>query len=362
MAFFRLTISYYHRQIMDRKAFHNLLKNYLDRKCTDDEKAIIEKWYELLDDADIQLPADDDLTAIENRLWNKIQHEIEPAVVPARSRSRVMQFFIGQKWAVAAAMLVVVLALYMIVPPNRGTTSLENEKALQGLVEQQNMDAVAKIITLEDGSRVTLKKDAKIAFPRHFAQNKREVYLEGEAFFEVSKNPARPFFVYNNNLVTEVLGTSFNVKIINNKIEVAVRTGRVAVYENGNRIALSPREKLQNGVIITPNQKVTYYTETRHFITSIVDMPLPVAQVSKGDDSVSFVYDDTPLGNVLSGIEKVYNIEVVLENEGLKNCPFTGDITKPSLYNKLEFICQAFGASYEIKGTKILITGGNGCN
>jgi ferric-dicitrate binding protein FerR (iron transport regulator) len=188
------------------------------------------------------------------------------------------------------------------------------------------------------------------------------VHLEGEAFFEVSKDLRRPFFVYNENLVTEVLGTSFNVKAVTSGVEVAVSTGKVAVYENGNKISLSPREKLENGVIITANQKVTYYEQARHFVTSIVDTPLPVPPVADKKDSISFVYDDMPLSTVLASIEKTYNIEIVLENDSLKNCPFTGDLTKPSLYNKLEFICQALGASYEIKGTKILLKGGKSCN
>jgi hypothetical protein len=99
------------------------------------------------------------------------------------------------------------------------------------------------------------------------------VYLEGEALFTVSKNPNRPFFVYNNQIVTQVLGTSFTVQNKNGKIEVAVKTGRVAVYENGEQINLNEVEQKSNGVIITPNQKVTYYQQERHFVTSIVDQP-----------------------------------------------------------------------------------------
>jgi ferric-dicitrate binding protein FerR (iron transport regulator) len=215
---------------------------------------------------------------------------------------------------------------------------------------------------LEDGTRITLKHGGVLDYPRHFGKAKREVHLDGEAFFEVSKDSKRPFFVYNNNLVTEVLGTSFNVKAVRNGVEVAVSTGRVAVYENDNKIPLSPREKLENGVIVTPNQKVTYYEQARHFVTSIVDTPMPVPSIDEKKDPINFVYDDMPLSTVLASIEKAYNIEIVLENESLKNCPFTGDLTKPSLYTKLEFICQALGASYEIKGTKILLKGGKSCN
>jgi len=348
---------------MDRNAFHNLLRRFLDGKCTEEEKAIIDRWYELLDDGLPVTINEAEYDEIENRLWNKIHNEATGSDV-ARNAHKKTGMFTILKWFSAAAVLVAITALvYMYAGESKTAYSLEGEKVQEGLIEQKNTSLVAKLVTLEDGSKVTLQHNAKIAYPKHFLKNKREVYLEGEAFFEVSKNAERPFFVYNNNLVTEVLGTSFNIKIINNKIEVDVKTGRVAVYENGNRINLTATQKKENGVIITPNQKVTYYTESRHFITSIVEAPTPVptGENASGKD-VKFVFDDTPLSDVLASIEKVYGIEIVLENDNLKSCPFTGDITKPALYNKLEFICQAFQASYEIKGTKILIAGGKGCN
>jgi ferric-dicitrate binding protein FerR (iron transport regulator) len=347
---------------MDRKAFHALLKRYLDGKCTAEERGIVDEWYELLDDSEVQVPEDgEEFKAIEKRLWRKIQNEAISVKKPNTQANNVWFLHSAKKWWVAAACMLLAIGGYLFFSPGK-TASIESEKVQQGLTEISNFSSLPKNVLLEDGSKITLQTGGKIAFPKHFLPGKREVYLEGEAFFEVSKNPSRPFFVYNNNLVTEVLGTSFNIKIVNGKIEVDVRTGRVAVYENGSRIKLSAKEKLENGVIITPNQKVTYYTENRHFITSIVDVPLPVPAKEKQDSAIKFVYDDTPLYQVLSSVEKVYGIEIVLENENLKNCPFTGDITKPSLFNKLQFICQVFGASYEIKGTSILIKGGKSCN
>lgn len=348
---------------MDRNAFHNLLRRFLDGKCTEEEKAIIDRWYELLDDGMPVTINEAEYDEIENRLWNRIHEETGGTEVSIKGSKRPGRYIIIKWLSVAAVFIGLTAVVYLYSVQNKVANSLESEKVQEGLVEQKNNDHTAKLVTLEDGSKVTLQYGAKIAYPKQFAKNKREVYLEGEAFFEVTKNANRPFFVYNNNLVTEVLGTSFNIKIINNKIEVDVKTGRVAVYENGNRIDLSARQKKENGVIITPNQKVTYYTESRHFITALVDAPTPVpsAEAQPGKE-VKFAFDDTPLSEVLASIEKVYGIEIVLENDNLKNCPFTGDITKPSLYNKLEFICQAFQASYEIKGTKILIAGGKGCN
>jgi transmembrane sensor len=349
---------------MDRTAFHNLLKRYLEGKCTEEEYHIIDKWYELLD-SEIPVSLDKaEWNEVENRLWNKIQVETGSSTAIKQEHKKNFGFKRMGWLSVAAIISAIIIGAYLYTAQNKSTGSIESEKVHEGLSEEKNLTDKTRQLTLEDGSRVTLQPGSKIAFPKRFPMNKREVYLEGEAFFEVTKNATRPFFVYNNNLVARVLGTSFNIKIINNKIEVVVKTGRVAVYENGKRISLTDEQKKENGVIVTPNQKVTYYTEDRHFVTSLADAPVPITPPENNDkaEEINFVFDDTPLSEVLQAIEKTYGIEIILANDNLKTCPFTGDITKPNLYNKLEFICQAFHAAYEIKGTKILIAGGKGCN
>jgi hypothetical protein len=132
------------------------------------------------------------------------------------------------------------------------------------------------------------------------------------------------------------------------------------VYENKEQVPLDEVHQKSNGVIITPNQKVTYYQQERHFITSIVDQPVPVPKETKKTES-HFVYNETPLLKVLSDLEDVYELEIVLENDKIRNCLFTGDLSGQDLFNKLEGICLVFNATYEIKGTKILLKAAKDC-
>ena len=83
------------------------------------------------------------------------------------------------------------------------------------------------VVQLPDGSKVTLSKDSRLSYGKKFDGNKREVFLSGEAFFEVAKNPARPFLVYSNGLITKVLGTSFKITAFeqDTRVVVAVKTG-----------------------------------------------------------------------------------------------------------------------------------------
>jgi len=349
---------------MHRNAFRQLLKRYLDNSCTDEERRIIEQWYEVLDNEQAPL-SNEEVIEIEKRLWHKIQSVTtyeSSAATPFKNHKNNWW-----KYTVAASFIGVIVLFGSLVFNNKnkssGTPSLVIAKVKQGFSEEINNSGNLKQIQLEDGSFVSIYPGSKLGFPKHFARDKREVYLEGEALFTVSKNPNRPFFVYNNQIVTQVLGTSFTVRNKNGKIEVAVKTGRVAVYENGEQINLNEVEQKSNGVIITPNQKVTYYQQERHFVTSIVDQPAPApTETTQPVIATHFNYNETPLYKVLEDLEDTYKLEIVLENEKIKNCLFTGDLSNQNMFNKLESICIAFSSSYEIKGTRILLKSGKACD
>ncbi len=346
---------------MDRKAFHPLLKRYLDESSPEAERRLVDQWYELLEDDTPVVLSNADLTALESNLWKGIRQQIARPVDTLPTLPNRRSFW--KRLAVAAVVIGLIAGVYWYWNMRQVPVSAISQQVHKnGMLEEGNEGKSSRLVFLEDGSSVRLEPHAKIVFPAHFAKFKREVYLAGEAFFNVTKKPGQPFFVYNNNLVAEVLGTSFNIKMVHNKIEVAVHTGRVAVFENGQQVNLNAQQKFENGVIVTPNQKVTYNPQDRYFVTSLVEIP---SLVCAGEDSLTnpfFVFDDTPLLKVLAALEKAYQIEIVLENDNLGKCPFTGDIRKQNLYNKLEVICSVFQANYEIKGTRILIKGGKGCN
>ncbi|HEX6431760.1 MAG TPA: FecR family protein [Niastella sp.] len=218
-------------------------------------------------------------------------------------------------------------------------------------------------IKMEDGSILTLQPNSTIHFPTHFLSDKREVHLEGEAFFEVNKNPDRPFFVYYKNLVTHVLGTSFNIKTDSRKrqVEVSVVTGKVQVYEN--RDSLMDKVAKTNGVILTPNQKVIYKEEERQFTATVVNDPHPLVPDTQKTTSLSpiFNFDETSILQVFRLLEKTYGIEIVVENDRLYNSLFTGNLTQHGLFTKLDIICGSVSASYQVVGTRILVKG-KGCN
>lgn len=357
--------------MINRKRFILLLDNYVANRVTPEERSELfeaissgehEDW--LIRDIDQQLQATDIEGAnLPPHRSAAILHKIissekqNQQLLPTLSRRTLVT-----RWVAAAAIFgAILLGVYFIAAPGRSTT--QSPAVAKNLVTKTNGTTEPLRIAMEDGSVITLQPGSAIHYPRHFAPARREVFLDGEAFFEVSKNPNRPFYVFNRNIVTHVLGTSFTVRVNKNskQVEVLVRSGRVEVYEN-NETRTAAAQK-NNGVILLPNQKVVYDEQARQFVPSLVDKPLPLLH-QPGEESrtatVETIFEETPLKQVLPWLEKTYGVEIVVENEALYQCLFTGDINQQDLYTRLDVLCQATGASYEIKGTRILVKG-KGC-
>lgn len=238
-------------------------------------------------------------------------------------------------------------------------------------VKKINNTSATLLLSLEDGSTIRLAPKATLSFPKHFVPGKREVYLTGDAFFEITKNPKSPFYVYYNNIITRVLGTSFNIKTnpSTNNFEVSVITGKVQVTENKYLTTEYPSNETMASVIVIPNQKALYNSKRRDFETTLADSihqlvsePETLKYLTSATVVDSFFYHKaTNLRVVFAQLEKVYGVEIIVDNENIYNCVFSGDISKQDMWKKLNIICLTVGSTFEVKGTKILVSG-NGCN
>jgi transmembrane sensor len=347
---------------MSRETFHNLLKRYLEGSCTIEERRIVEQWYDILDDDDLREIQGAELSAIDEKLWNSITEKIGVfSEKKTHEKTSVRPLWI--KLAVAASCIGVLMsaAYYGMIHQTNMPSFLSNAK---DRVVRINDSEFPLMVNLEDGSNVVLQPHTQLIHPKTFSTGKREVYIDGEAFFDVSKNSARPFFVYSSDLITEVVGTSFTVKTRNNvqKSEVAVVTGKVRVSKNQSEEMFYTR--LLSGskkVSLIPNQRLVYHTDNEDLIVTLVEHPIPVLTDNAAEQKEEFIFSETPIVEVLEKLERVYGIEIDNKEENINYCTFTGDITEESLYQKLDFICQAIGATYTINGIKILILGGH-CN
>jgi len=235
---------------------------------------------------------------------------------------------------------------------------LPDSENSSSLIEQINNSDTIQSVALSDGSKVQVFPKSKLSFSQTSFSNKREVFLTGEAFFEIQKNPSIPFFVYTKNMVTKVLGTSFKVKAYSGEknASVLVKTGKVSVYKKESFSAKNAEGKKLDGVIVTPNQEVTYDFASNQLNKTIVDKP---SLLEKNSENI-FVFNSTPLKEVFSILQNAYGIPVMYDESVIESCSLSASMGNESFYEKLDLICKAIGASYETIDGNIFITS-HGC-
>jgi ferric-dicitrate binding protein FerR (iron transport regulator) len=342
---------------MDRIAFRELLLRYANGTASSEEKVLIDHWYELLYNNSLPALKQEELDSIEQEMWTYIEKEgiiPEPSAVISIDRTKRRRRLIY----ISAAAIVVALVItsYTLFNTKPKTFSYEQSKQQNQLSESVNKTSAPQRISLSDGSYVILQPSSKIAYST-FNSVSREVYLEGEAFFQVTKDAKRPFFVYTNELVTKVLGTSFNVQAFpnDNTIKVQVHTGKVTVYqrkkdESEQQLARS------NATIITPNQQVLFNRLQASIIKSISAQPQAVnTSIDKSNGRLLFT--DAPASEVFLSIQKSYGITIVYDEELVSHCSFTGSFTHESFFERINLVCKAIEATYEQADGQVIITG-----
>lgn len=257
----------------------------------------------------------------------------------------------------AAAFIVLGVAGLFVYPwktTDRAETKKENG-VLAEAIKVVNSGNTTRKVTLQDGSIVTLEPGSEVRYAEKFA-NHREIYLSGDAFFEVTKDPAHPFFVYANEITTKVLGTSFRVKAKQGEKEivVAVKTGKVSVFAKFVDDVLN-----KNGqeITLTPNQQIIYKRSEHVAVKKIVEEPEVIAGRAVPKDS----YVNEPVILILKALSESYGIDIQFNEASLSECTLTSDIIKgEGLYDQLEIICNALGGTYKMENASIIIEA-NGC-
>ena len=198
-------------------------------------------------------------------------------------------------------------------------------------------------ITLADGSMVQLNSGTQLKFPVVFDKEKREVYLTGEAFFEVQKDEKRPFYVIADGIKIRVYGTSFNV---NTHDKERVQT----VLVEGS-IGLSA-EKGGPEYQMKPSQLGEYRRTDASVNVKTVDIE-PYVSWKDG----FFVFENQTMEQIMNTLSLWYDVDVFYTNEQLKNLHFTGHVKRyDQIDNILKAIKSAVGVTFTIKDRTICIS------
>jgi ferric-dicitrate binding protein FerR (iron transport regulator) len=243
--------------------------------------------------------------------------------------------------AVAAAFIIIGSAAYWFISRNESTTSSNL------LVEKHNARGTKSTIELTDGSKIWLNADSKISYPEVFTGNTREVYLNGEAFFDVAKNPSKPFIIHLANGTVRVLGTSFNVRAYDNEkvVETSVSTGKVAFIPK-----YQSHKQKQDTLFITPNNKVRYSLEEDQ-----ANLLPTAAAEDKAWTEGRLIFKGLTLQEIAIELERHFGKKVTFVDDEPKNYRLTGSFQNNSLDEIMFYLSKTKDFKYKITNSELLI-------
>ena len=203
-------------------------------------------------------------------------------------------------------------------------------------------------LTLEDGTKVWLNAGSRMAFPNKFTGKKREIFLEGEGYFEVAHNENMPFLIYTGEIAVKVLGTKFNISAYKTDqlVETILLEGKVAVSEQ------SALGFLKNETILSPNQKASYDRKDQ----SIVVKNEPDVDFAIAWTEGWFKFSQQSMNEVLNKLQRYYNVHFVYDNKFRTSDLITGKLDlKESVESVMMALADVTDIQFRIDGNKIYI-------
>jgi len=199
-------------------------------------------------------------------------------------------------------------------------------------------------LVLSDGTQVWLNSESRLKFPVQFAKNRREVILEGEAFFEVTKNPEAPFIVKTGPMNVEVLGTSFNVSAY--KDEASIQTTLVE-----GKVRVSSTFGQSQEQVLKPNEQAVFNKSNNQ----IEIIEVNAALYACWREGV-FVFDEDNLEDILKKLSRWYDLNVFFKSEEVRAYQFSGKLPRFKNCNELlEMIEKTTDVQFTMKENRTVI-------
>ena len=321
---------------MSRPNIEDLLDRYLAGHTTPEENRLLEAW---LSDHDSGYSGWEELSVDSRKAWlDNLFEEIAPdAPVIVMRSPRVW----SRSIAAIAASVILLLGAYLFFNHSADKLELATLRIPQHHTE---------LLSLADGSKIWLNQGASLSYPKAFNSEKREVYLSGEAYFDIHHDAAKPFLIHSGKVVVTVLGTAFNVKAdpSDGGIVVTVVRGKVSVADGGHLLAY-----------LTPNRQLRYNTVTHQALQE--DVAASTATNWQQQNEMHF--EDMTFETAAKLLEQRFNVKISFVDNKIKNCRFSGTIGKgKDLDDILKLICAFNNANFHHDDKGNIIIDGKGCS
>lgn len=295
---------------------------------TKEEGQVLHSYYDLFDsnDSGLKLLNMGEREELKKKLNSDIWENIESHEVKSRETVSKRKSWLRGITAAAAVFIVISTGVYFFNHSPAKTPDLISGSA---------KISEHRLVRLPDGSTVIIAAGSKLNYPSTFdGSDKREVYLEGEAYFDIQHNSHKSFIIHTGKIRTIVLGTAFNIKAWPGEADITVTVvrGKVKVQDEGTILG-----------IITPNHQISYNKVKANVVSNVV----------KADDYLSWKEQDLLLDNVtvaeaLELLEERFNVNILIEDEKIQTNRFTTTFQKgASLEHVLKSVCEFNGAEFQ---------------
>ena len=325
---------------MSRYDIEHLLDRYLKGETTARENELVENWLAENNNENNEWQNLDETGRGQwlNELFSDIEGTIDAAdnnIVPMHPKRTWWRSI-----AAAAAILIVASALLLEWPAIHDRFYAPELATLTAPANGKQM------IALADGSQVWVNAGAVLKYPKSFNGKTREVYLSGEAYFDIVHKSSQPFIVHTGKVLTTVLGTAFNINA-GKTVVVTVTRGKVSVIAYKQLLGY-----------VTPDEQISYNTVSNEHTQTTVDAAKVIAWQQN-----DIHFEDITFENAAKQLQQQFNVKISFANDKVKNCRFSGTAVRgKNLDQILKVLCAFNNASYQHKPDGSIVIDGKGCN
>jgi ferric-dicitrate binding protein FerR (iron transport regulator) len=322
--------------------YHDI-KKYLEGKTTVSESEQIRSWLinpendvelrqilgEIWANSEIQLKGQ---APDFNRMLDQVHHQINNQQIHQLKPRALSTSFYQVFSRVAAILIIPLLLLSVYFYFNPAQTS--NQLVSNTFREIYTKPGTRTQIDLPDGTRVWLNDGTTFRYPEQFTGTQREVFVDGEAYFEVKSNPENPFVVNNPMMNTVVTGTHFNLNAYSadNYFEATLLEGKIHL-ENENK-----------NLVMKPGEQVQFDSHLENVVQKTVDPQNAAAWVDG-----KLIFKDEKLETAIKKLARWYNVEIILTDPEITNYLMTATIQDEKLDQSLKLIALALPVKFEFK-------------
>jgi transmembrane sensor len=309
---------------MTTEQLAQIIDRYLTGIATPAEKGLLQQWFDKTNEEQVYLsPARQQ--QLSRDIWKQIRQPDMPAKTISLFSRRLLKY--------AAAVLILAA----------GTIAFLSEKKLAAifsstppLAYEQVITAPGKVktILLPDSSRIHLFPNSKLSVPENYGVSDRTVLLEGKAFFDIHADPQKQFRVQADQLITTVLGTSFEINAFPSatQMTVMVATGKVSIAYQDRLLGE-----------LSPNKKLSYHLHTATITTAAVDATTACNWING-----QLIFRQTPLPEACDRLSEWFHVNIIIDNPARMKEQVTVGFRGESLEKILSILSQTTGFTYTI--------------